>query len=263
MKNKVIFLSVIFLISCILPVRTGSCQAENFPNYTGYVNDYANILSYDTKTKLSAIIYELEQKTSAQVAILTIDTTSPFDIETYAVRLFEKWGIGQKEKDNGILLVIATKDRTMRIEVGYGLEGAIPDALAKVIIEDYIIPYFKKGDFDTGVTNGAVGIAKLIAKEYNIELSKLDELPINVPLPEKPSPFESVINFLITLIIIALFISLRMGFFWWWFLIPGSYRRRGGYWYGGGYGGNSGGFGGGFGGFGGGMSGGGGASGSW
>lgn len=265
MKHRFLSLTIcLFIISLVLLFpSSGACQTDNFPDYTGYVNDYANILSYDTRAKLSALMSALEKKTTVQVAIVMIDTTGPLDIETYAVKLFEKWGIGQKGKDNGVLLLIAMKDRAMRIEVGYGLEGAIPDALAKVIIEGYILPPFKKGDFDTGVIKGAAGIAKLAAKEYNIELSDLDKLPFDVPLPRKPSPFESFFNFIFTLVLIALFISLRMGFFWWWFLIPGSYRRRGGYWYGGGFGGNSGGFGGGFGGFGGGMSGGGGASGGW
>ena len=263
MKKKLIYSIICIALTFILFVRPGSCQAENFPDYSGYVNDYANILSYETKSTLSALIYNLEKKTSAQIAIITIDTTKPLDIETYAVKLFEKWGIGQKGKDNGVLLLIAMEDRAMRIEVGYGLEGAIPDALAKIIIEDYIVPSFKKGDFNTGILKGSAGIAKLIAKEYNIELSDLNTLPVDVPLPEEPSPFESFINFVFTLIIIVLFLSLRMGFFWWWLLIPGSHRRRGGYWYGGGYRGNSGGFGGGFGGFGGGLSGGGGASGGW
>lgn len=263
MKHRISLLIICLSACSILFTHPRGCQAEDFPDYIGYVNDYTNTLSYDTKSKLTALMSELEKKTTAQVAIVIIDTARPLDIETYAVRLFEKWGIGQKQKNNGVLLIIAVKDRAMRIEVGYGLEGAIPDALAKIVIEGYILPPFKKGDFNTGVIKGGVGIAKLVAKEYNIELSELDELPINVPLPEEPSPFKSFVNFFFTLILIILFISLRMGFFWWMFLIPGSYRRRGGYWHGGGFGGNSGGFGGGFGGFGGGLSGGGGASGGW
>jgi len=262
MRKKLGFIIFILAFLFILPSACLS-QTERLPNYTGYINDYANILSYETKTKLSLLISEVERKTTAQLAIVTIDTTSPFDIETYAVELFEKWGIGRKGKDNGVLLLIAVKDRKMRIEVGYGLEGAIPDAIAKIIILDYITPHFKEGDFNAGITKGAIGIAKLIAKEYDIELSEPDNLPMNVPIPEAPSTLASILNFLFTLFIIIMFLSLRMGFFWWFLLMPGTHRRRGGYWYGGGYGGNSGGFGGGFGGFGGGLSGGGGASGGW
>jgi len=261
MKKKILgFIIVAFIFQFIYPL---SGFSQNLPDYTGYVNDYANILSYETENKLSQLIGELERKTTSQIAVATIQTTSPLDIETYSVKLFEKWGIGQKGKDNGVLLLIAVNDRKMRIEVGYGLEGAIPDALAKIIITQYITPSFKEGDFNAGVSKGVIGITKLISKEYDIELSKLSDIPINVPMPEKPSLLASVLNFIFTLFIIIMFVSLRMGFLWWFLLIPGTHRRRGGHWYGGGFGGNSGGFSGGFGGFGGGLSGGGGASGGW
>lgn len=263
MRKRISYFIILFLAFQLTFTLGAFCQNERLPNYTGYVNDYANILSYDTKSKLSLLIGELERKTTAQIAVVTIDTTSPLDIESYSVKLFEKWGIGRKGKDNGVLLLIAIKDKNMRIEVGYGLEGAIPDALAKIIIEKYITPSFKQGDFNTGVTKGAVGLAKLIAREYDIELSEPDRLPIDVPMPREPSLLESILNFIFTAFIIIMFLSLRLGFFWWFLLIPGLNRRRGGHWYGGGFGGNSGGFSGGFGGFGGGLSGGGGASGSW
>jgi uncharacterized protein len=257
--KKIIIFTAFVLISGFIFTEVLFSQTDKFPQYSGYINDYADVLSYETEITLSALISELEQKTTAQVAVITIDSTAPLDIETYAVKLFEKWGIGQKGKDNGVLLLIAINDRAMRIEVGYGLEGAIPDALAKVIIEEYIVPSFKQGDFNTGIIKGTVGITKLIAKEYNVELRELGNIKTDIPMPEEPSIF----NFLFTLFIIIIFISLRMGFFWWWLLLPHTHRRRNGYWYGGGFGGNSGGFGGGFGGFGGGMSGGGGASGRW
>ncbi|MFC1666466.1 TPM domain-containing protein [Candidatus Omnitrophota bacterium] len=263
MRKKVFLFIVCIVILQLIFTLNSFCESPSFPSYTGYINDYVNILSYETKQRLSLLMAELERKTSAQVAVLIIGTTKPLDIETYAVGLFEKWGIGQKGKDNGVLLLIAIKDRAMRIEVGYGLEGAIPDALSKIIIENYIVPSFKEGDFNTGITKGAVGIVKLIEKEYGAKLSKLEDLPINVPIPERPSLLASILNFLFTLFIIIMFMGLRMGFLGWWLLMPGSRRRRGGFWHGGGFGGNSGGFGGGFGGFGGGLSGGGGASGGW
>ncbi len=257
----------IFPISVVLVVLflsfSAGAQQSRIPEYSGYVNDYANIISRPTESALSSLISQVERMTTAQLAIVTVGSTYPLDIETYAVRLFEKWGIGQKGKDNGVLLLIAMKDRKMRIEVGYGLEGAIPDALAKVIIQDYVTPSFKAGDFDEGITKGALGIIRLIAGEYNVSFEELNTFPVDVPMPELPSLFETIINFIFTLFIIIIFLSLRLGFFWWYFLIPGLHRRRGGYWYGGGPRGNSGGFGGGFGGFGGGLSGGGGASGSW
>jgi len=249
---KKIFITLSFFIF----TGTGFCEEAGLPNYAGYVNDYANILSDGTKDKLTALFAEIENKTTSQLAVLTIDTLSPLDIETYAVKLFEKWGIGQKGKNNGVLILVAVKDRAVRIEVGYGLEGAIPDALADNIIKKTMVPFFKNGDYDTGVLQAAAAISKLIAGEYNVDISELDNIKI-----EAPSKKFSIFDFLFPILVIIMLI--RRSFFWF-FPIPRRGRGKGGYWYpGGGFGGGSGGFGGGFGGFGGGFSGGGGASGRW
>ena len=233
----------------------GFCEETALPRYAGYVNDYAEILSNETEAKLTGLSTEIENKTASQLAILTIDTTSPLDIETFAVKLFEKWGIGQKDKNNGVLILVAVKDRKARIEVGYGLEGAIPDALAMNIIDKSMVPFFKKGDYDSGLLQSAAIVAKLIAGEYNVEISESDNLKIN-----KPSKDNFIFNFLFFILIIIIISRFPLFLF---LTIPASGRRKNGYWYGGGFTGGSGGFGGGFGGFGGGFSGGGGASGRW
>ncbi len=245
---KKIFIALILFIF----TGIGFCEEANFQNYTGYVNDYVNILSIETKAKLTALSAEIENKTTSQLAVLTIDATSPLDIETYAVKLFEKWGIGKKGKNNGVLILVAVKDRQARIEVGYGLEGAIPDALAKNIIEKSMVPFFKKGDYNTGVLQGAAVISKLIASEYNIKISELDNIKIS-PLSKEFSIFD----FLFLIFVIIILIRIRV---FWFFPMSGTGSGRGGYWHGGS---SSGGFSGGFGGFGGGFSGGGGASGRW
>lgn len=242
--KKIFIIAAFFIFAGI-----GFCEEVSFQNYTGYVNDYAGILSNETKAKLAALSSEIESKTTSQMAILTIDTTAPLDIETYAVKLFEKWGIGQKGKDNGVLILVAVKDRAVRIEVGYGLEGAIPDALAKNIIEKSMTPFFKNGDYSAGILQGAGAISKLIAGEYNVEISELGNIKIATP-----SKKTSILDFLFLIFIIIIVIRIR--FFW---FFPMSGRSRS-YWSGGS---SSGGFGGGFGGFGGGFSGGGGASGRW
>jgi uncharacterized protein len=250
MKNIFIVLSIFIFTGM------GFCEEAGFPDYTGYVNDYANILSGETKARITALSGEIEAKTTGQLAVLTIDTVTPFDIETYSVKLFEKWGIGQKGKNNGVLILVAVKDRQARIEVGYGLEGAIPDALAKNIIEKSMIPFFKSGDYNSGILQSAAVISKLIAGEYNVEISEIENIKIGAP-----SKKFSIFDFLFLLLIIIMVV--RRSFFL--FLpMPGSRGRRNDYWYGGGgASGSSGGFSGGFGGFGGGFSGGGGASGGW
>ena len=246
----------LIIIGLFIFTGIGFCEEANLPGYAGYVNDYANILSGQTRAKLTALSEEIESKTASQLAIVTVGTTAPLDLETYAVELFEKWGIGQKGKDNGVLMLIAVNDRAVRIEVGYGLEGAIPDALAKNIIDKSMTQFFKQGNYNQGVLQGAAVLSRLIAKEYNVEISELDDIRLN-----EPSKRFSIFDFLFFLLLII--IVARNSFFWF-FPMSGPGRGRGGYWYsGGGHGGGSGGFGGGFGGFGGGFSGGGGASGRW
>lgn len=227
----------------------------------GYVTDIAHIITPTDKNNLELMAKELEEKTTAQIAIVTIKTTSPDDIEMYAVNLFEKWGIGQKDKDNGVLLLVAVEDRRLRIETGYGLEGALPDVVCNRIIQEVIIPEFKAGRYSQGIFRGASAIIYLVAKEYGVEIAdrNISQLP---PLPAKRSPLSVLLEFIFTFVILLLFISMRMGLLGW-FLLLSTGHRRGGFWYGGGFGGASGGFSGGFGGFGGGLSGGGGASGSW
>jgi len=246
--KKIFIIAAFFIFTGI-----GFCEEPRFQNYTGYVNDYAGILSDETKAKLAALSSEIEAKTTSQLAILTLDTTAPLDIETYAVKLFEKWGIGQKGKDNGVLILVAVKDRQVRIEVGYGLEGAIPDALAKNIIEKSMLPFFKSGNYNAGILQGAAVVSKLIAGEYNVEISELENIKIAAS-----SKQPSIFDFLFIIFVIIILIRVRL---FWFFPMSGRVGgKSGGYWSGGG---SSGGFGGGFGGFGGGFSGGGGASGSW
>jgi uncharacterized protein len=205
-----------------------------------------------TKNRLEAWILELKQKTSAEIAVVTVDSTQPLTIEDYAVKLFQRFGIGQKGKDNGILLLVAYKDRRMRIEVGYGLEGAVTDAYSSRIINEIMVPEFKAGRFSEGIEKGAAAIVTLVAKEYNVTLS-------GVPEPAyQETQGGSIWTLLFILCIVLSFVLSRGGFFP--IFIGGGYG--GGRYGSGGYS-SGGGFSGGFGGFGGGMSGGGGASGGW
>jgi len=121
---------------------------------TGYVNDFAGILSSDTKKTLETKLSSLDASTSAQLSVVTIKSLDGDTIENYAEKLFKEWGIGQKGKDNGVLLLVAVDDHKLRIEVGYGLEGALTDAESSNIIRNTITPEFKKGDYNKGITNG-------------------------------------------------------------------------------------------------------------
>jgi len=238
-------------------------QEEALPNYSGYVNDFAGILSAQSKSAIAAISQQVEAKTSAQVAVVTVPTTNPLTIEQYAVSLFEKWGIGQKGKDNGILILMAVNDKKVRIETGYGLEGALPDSVCSQIIYQIMLPEFRSGDYNKGLVSGSIAVADLIAKEYNTTITLGEGVPSGYAQRSAPLyPGARIFKTLFYIVVFLLIFGLRSGLLFY-FILGSTGRRRGGYWYGTGHGGSGGGFGGGFGGFGGGFSGGGGASGGW
>ena len=134
----------------------------NYPDYSGYVNDYAGILDSQGKNKTEELCAKVEEDTGAEIAIAIIDSLEGITVEEYAVELFEKWGIGKQKEDNGILLLVAMQDRKLRIEVGYGLEGVITDLEAGNIIDDIITPRFKQEDYNSGVYEGVAAIANEI-----------------------------------------------------------------------------------------------------
>ena len=227
--------------------------SQEFPQPTGYVNDFARILSPATIGILDERIEALRQKNSVEIAVVTIQSTGELPLEDYANLLFQKWGIGQKGADNGVLLLVAVGDRKVRIEPGYGLEPILPDGLCGEIIRTRILPEFRKGDFNAGILAGVQAIEDVVLNKYT---------------EGKPAGGKAIqivpIGFFVLLLLLILFIRLsRRGILPYTIFIPAGRKgyRRGGFWSGGSFGG--GGFGGGFGGFGGGSSGGGGASGSW
>ncbi|MGG7073437.1 TPM domain-containing protein [Campylobacter sp. 9BO] len=132
--------------------------ALDFPQLSGRVVDSAQILNQSTKDELEQILANFEQNSSTQVVVATTNSLGGSDIATYANELARMWGIGQKGKDNGVLLLVAPNERKVRIEVGYGLEGEITDAIASLIIEQTILPKFRQNDYDTGVKNGVTNI---------------------------------------------------------------------------------------------------------
>jgi len=135
--------------------------AADVPYLTGRVVDNAELLSTDVRARLTAALKAHEEATGNQIAVLTVRTIQPQSIEDYAVDVFKSWKLGQKEQNNGVLVVIVSQDRRMRIEVGYGLEPVLTDATAGAIIRDIMTPAFKRGDFDTGVRDG---VAEIVAR---------------------------------------------------------------------------------------------------
>ena len=150
-------LAVVMLPAGIMPV-----SAQNFPTLTGYVNDSAGLLSPGGKAELESKLSQLEKDTTAQVFVATVKSLEGDTIEDYANRLFEQWKIGQKDKNNGVLLLVSLDDRKMWIEVGYGLEPLITDGRAGRIRDADVIPLFKSNDYEGGIKAGVASIEKYI-----------------------------------------------------------------------------------------------------
>lgn len=245
-----------FALLVVLAPLIGLAQVAIPEHGEKWVHDDANILSESTEATLEAMLKADRDSTSNQIAVLTIPSLQGGSLEEYSLAVAEKWALGKKEKDNGVLLLIVSEDRLIRIEVGYGLEGVLTDALSSRINRNEIAPYFRQGDYDTGVKEGVVAIIDAIKGEY-----KNDDPP-----QRRKSSRRSPLATLVILIIIFIIISRRGR--------GGRGGRGGGYWSsgsgwvgpmaGGFFGGRSSGGGGSWGDFGGGGGfGGGGSSDSW
>ncbi len=273
MKYSFIRYFLLLLLATILSVCV---QAQNIParpNPPRLVNDLAGALSPEQRDILEQKLVALDDSTSNQIAIVLIKTLNDYPIEDYANKLFRSWGIGNKKNNNGVLILAAIDDHQVRIEVGYGLEGAIPDITANSIIDNDIVLSFKTQNYYQGLNLAATDLSKAAAGEYHVQRQRTNDDNNN------SSGGGSLIGIII-IIIIIIFIFRRgggssgggmmsrrgyggLGSFILGNMIGSAFGgNRGGGW-GSGGGGWSGGGGGGFGGFGGGSSGGGGASGSW
>lgn len=154
----------IFLFTLFFGYTVNSVSAYYSPgNPTNFVNDFANVLSVEQEDDLNNRLRELEKATSAEVAIVTVDSLKGDTVENFAVKLFEEWKIGKEDKDNGILILSAIEDREVRIEVGYGLEPTITDAQSYWIIQNEIIPNYKAGDYYKGLLNSTTKISSAIS----------------------------------------------------------------------------------------------------
>ena len=246
------------LAVCLIP----GLAAQNLPRPSGFVNDFAGVMKAQDARAAESLAAAVKQKTGAELALVTVKSFAPYgSIDEFSLALAEAWGVGEKGKDTGVLLVLAMAEREVKIEVGYGLEGAIPDSVAGRILDTAVIPAFRAGDFSGGLEKGFETIAALVAKEKGVDLAGF-----NLPAAEKVygsgnggDPFSLLFGALlggngffwifVLVILLRLLRRGRRGF------------RSGGFGSGRSFGSRGGGFrSGGFGGFGGGSFGGGGAS---
>lgn len=225
---------------------------------TNYLNDFAQVLSPKAEAALNDICRQVDEKAHAKMAVVTVHNLDGRDIESYAVDLLAKWGIGQKGSDRGVLILLAVNDHRDRIEVGYGLEGILPDGKVGGFMRD-AVPFLKGNDYDSAVRLMTTRVANVIAEDAGVQLTGVEQPQAAPRSPPSAQISPLGVVLIIIVIIVVLATPLRKVLFWW-LLFGGGPRWGGGGWGGGGFGGGGGGFGG-FGG--GGMSGGGGASGSW
>ena len=232
--------------------------ALNFPPLSGRVVDQANIIEPATRTAIEQKLAELETKSGIQIAVATVRSLEGQDIEPYANELFRTWKLGEKAKNNGVLLLVAPNERRVRIEVGYGLEKTLTDALSKVIIANAITPRFKAGDFSGGISRGVDDIITVLTTDAS-EWEQRPSLRLDKQQPTDPASW-----LLLAALIVFVTLLIVSRTFRWLLLttlanvsVSSGGSGGGGYSGGGDYSG-----GGGFSG-GGGSSGGGGASGSW
>ena len=233
-----------------------AAYAYSFPPLTGRVVDQANIIPADTQAAITQKLADLEQKSGIQLVVATVNSLEGGDIETYANELFRTWKLGEKDKNNGVLLLVAPHEHKVRIEVGYGLEGTLTDALSKIIIANAMTPHFKTGDFGGGISRGVDDIITVLTTDSSEWQPRLQ---VRADQDKNSAAIGWVL--IAGFIILIVMLGVSPGFRWFFFnvllnmlLSSGSSR-----------GGSSDGSWGGGGGFsgGGGSSGGGGASGDW
>jgi uncharacterized protein len=260
---------------CCFCVSLAAFSQDSLPKTkpAGYVNDFAGVLTQSGRDQLTALCTEVDQKAHAQIAIVTVKSLDGQQIEDYAVNLFKKWGIGPKQSDAGILILLAVGDRRNRIEVGYGLEPILPDGKVTSFQRE-ALPYLRDGNYDAALLLMTRRVADVIAQDRGVTLTAKSSIPpARVPRNNRqgngPSPLAIII--FLTFIFILISNLFRRGgggrggrgggSGWWIGPMIGGMMGGGGGFGGGGLGGGGGG--GVFGGFGGGASGGGGGSVSW
>ncbi len=257
-------IALLALAALLAPVRARAADDgyADIPRYAGYVTDEAGVLGAERRAQLEAFLDQYARRTGSQFAVLTVKSTAPEEPGAYKVRVFEKWGIGSRDENDGLLLLLAMEQRRIVFETGYGLEGTLPDGWLASMLRELAVPRLREGDVDGAVTAAVLAAAQRVAQEKGVTLEWN-----GAELRYDGEGHRQLPSWVVLLLLLVLFSVVsaavrRRGYY----AGPGTWRGGG---WGGGFGGGfgGGGFGGGggssFGGFGGGSSGGGGGGASW
>ncbi|MCF8062250.1 MAG: TPM domain-containing protein, partial [Deltaproteobacteria bacterium] len=220
---------IVLLALCLILPGPAAAQ-RSFPEPRGPVNDFANVIPLKQEQQIEAVTGELYRKTGIPVVVVTMPDIGGDDYNEYANRLYEAWGIGGKGEDKGVLLFVTVEERKMRIEVGYGTEGVIPDGLAGQIRDQYMVPYLKKDRYGEGLLMGAAAVAQILAESEGVELT--GQVPAASGTRTRKSRSGGFAFFPIILIVLFLLLSSRRrGGSGAWLLLPlllGGGGRMGG-----------------------------------
>ena len=250
----------LFLVSmlAVFPLALTGCtdDEEKYPQPTEafFVNDFADVLSQETEQMILQKGAALAEKTKAQVVVLTVNSLNNEPIEQYALNLGREWGIGDEEDNTGVLLLLAVEERETRIEVGYGLEGRLPDSKAGRFLDTYAIPYFREDNFDAGVRETYAALVNEVYVEFGLEEeADVGYVPIDEQVTQEPQAEEDPLSSVFAIVVLMVFVfgfgglsayGRRRG--WPIFLMMGNnHHHRGGGFGGGGFRGGGGSFGGG------------------
>ncbi len=206
MKKILSIFLCVFVISSLLCLC--GCEEETLkPTQKFFINDFADVVDEADEETIYNKGAELAEKTKAQVVVVTVETTNGDEISDYALNLGREWGVGDKEKNNGVVILLASEDRQVYISVGYGLEGALPDSKTGRILDNYGTPYFKNDNFSVGLVSVYNAVLDEIYVEYGFEPSEsyvpADDLPEAVE--EGSSATTVIVSWLILLVIIILY----------------------------------------------------------
>lgn len=192
----------LFVTACLI-FGASLAAAQTFPAPLGRVSDFADVIDPATEAAIDQQIDQLEQKTSSEIAVATVRSLDGMSVEEYANKLFKAWGIGQKKTDNGVLVLVAIDDRKMKIEVGYGLEGVLPDGLAGEVIRDQFTPRFKANDYSGGIQAGVTRLVDIVEKEHVLTADELAKF--NAGNASSDAPYFIIIPFF------GLFVTIGFG----------------------------------------------------
>lgn len=209
-------LIVTLILSLTLPFSAFafnfSFSSNEFPEPTNnfFVNDFANVIDDEVEIELQAIGEDIYKQTTAQIVVVTVDSLDGYAVEDYALELGREWGVGSAEADNGVVLLMSVNDRQVTIQVGYGLEGCLPDGKTGGILDTYAVPHLRNDNFSTGLANAYKAIANVVCVEYGIELDNLnvEDYKHNYDFynEDEISTVELVIVFIIIFLTISLFV---------------------------------------------------------